>query len=86
MDAAVEKCLHCEKPITRAARGRPQRFCCDAHRKTYSRLNGHENSRPGLSHRVGEKSLKSSSQAIEIGSDFFRKMLSPKTNLCASKS
>jgi hypothetical protein len=70
MDAAVEKCLHCEKPITRAARGRPQRFCCDAHRKAYSRLNGHENSRPGLSHRVGEKSLKSSSQAIEIGSDF----------------
>jgi len=58
----------------------------DAHRKAYSRLNGHENSRPGLSHRVGEKSLKSSSQAIEIGSDFFRKMLSPKTNLCASKS
>ena len=70
MDAVVEKCLHCEKPITRAARGRPQRFYCDAHRKAYGRLNGHEKSHPGPPHRVGEKSPKSSLQGIEIQSVF----------------
>ena len=30
IDAAVEKCLRCEKAITRSERGRPQRSCCDA--------------------------------------------------------
>jgi len=46
MDAVVEKCLHCGKPITRAERGRPQRFCTDAHRKAYSRLNGQNKPKP----------------------------------------
>jgi len=46
MDAVVEKCLHCEKPITRAERGRRQRFCTDAHRKAYSRLNGQNTPKP----------------------------------------
>jgi hypothetical protein len=40
------ECLHCQKPITRAARGRPQRFCCDAHRKAHSRLNGQKDASP----------------------------------------
>jgi hypothetical protein len=46
MDAVVEKCLFCGDPITRAARGRPQRFCREAHRKAYSRLNGQNNPKP----------------------------------------
>jgi hypothetical protein len=40
------ECLHCQKPITRAARGRLQRFCCDAHRKAHSRLNGQKDASP----------------------------------------
>ena len=70
MDAVVETCLHCGKPITRTARGRPQRFCTDAHRKAHGRLNGHKKGRPGLPHRIGEKSPKSVLQALETQGEF----------------
>ena len=33
----------CDRPVARAGRGRPKKFCTDAHRKAHSRLNGHEN-------------------------------------------
>jgi len=70
LDAVVETCLHCGKPITRTARGRPQRFCTDAHRKVHGRLNGHKKGRPGLPHRIGEKSPKSVLQALETQGEF----------------
>jgi len=70
LDAVVETCLHCGKPITRTARGRPQRFCTDAHRKAHGRLNGHKKGRPGLPHRIGEKSPKSVLQALETPGEF----------------
>jgi hypothetical protein len=72
LDAINEKCLldGCERPVVRAARGRPQRFCCDAHRKAHSRLNGHKKGHPDRPHRVGEKSPKSGLQAFEIQSEF----------------
>jgi hypothetical protein len=45
----MTECLLCSKPIAETKRGRPQRFCCDAHRKAHSRLNGHEDCRNALS-------------------------------------
>jgi hypothetical protein len=43
------ECLHCGAPVTTSARGRPSKFCSDAHRKAYSRerLNGQKDSRSG---------------------------------------
>ena len=40
MDQVVSSCLHCGKPVTSSTRGRPSKFCGDAHRKAYGRLNG----------------------------------------------
>jgi hypothetical protein len=41
MDAIVTKCLHCDEPVPETVgRGRKKKFCCDAHRKAHSRING----------------------------------------------
>lgn len=62
MDAVVETCLHCGKLITRGERGRPQKFCTDARRKAYSRLNGQNISKPH--HHLKTQNL--DSQPIDI--------------------
>jgi hypothetical protein len=48
MDAIVKCQLEgCANPIPETKRGRPQQFCCDAHRKAHSRrLNGQNRSAP----------------------------------------
>jgi hypothetical protein len=53
LDAAAEKCLldGCEKPVVRCARGRPGKFCCDAHRKAHSRLNGQNSPKRPVAHK-----------------------------------
>jgi hypothetical protein len=68
MDAVVEKCLlvGCQRPVARSGRGRPGKFCCDAHRKAHSRLNGQKKGHPGLPHRVREKSSKSAPQTVKL--------------------
>jgi hypothetical protein len=35
-----QTCEHCGRALQPRKRGRPQRFCCDAHRKAHSRING----------------------------------------------
>jgi hypothetical protein len=41
MDAIVTKCLHCDEPVPEmVGRGRKKQFCCEAHRKAHSRING----------------------------------------------
>ena len=41
MDTIVTKCLHCDEPVPETVgRGRKKKFCRDAHRKAYSRING----------------------------------------------
>ena len=35
MDAFVKRCEHCGKPVPEMKRGRPQRFCSDAHRQAH---------------------------------------------------
>jgi hypothetical protein len=56
----------CDKPVGKATRGRPQRFCCDAHRKAQSRLNGHENRSDRQSYRTAENADLDPSQPIDI--------------------
>jgi hypothetical protein len=54
MDAKT-KCLNCGKPVSEAVgRGRKKRFCQDACRKAYSRINGHEITSDGQSYRTGQ--------------------------------
>jgi hypothetical protein len=59
MDEVVNTCLHCGKPITSSTRGRPSKFCSDAHRKAYSRLNGQNSpswiARATISHKEGSE-------------------------------
>jgi CheY-like chemotaxis protein len=69
MGPVVETCLHCGKPITRAARGRPQKFCTDAHRQAYRRLNGHQRpkkSNSALLHTGGQNRQISLCQPIDL--------------------
>ena len=38
MDAFVKRCEHCNEPVPETKRGRPQRFCSDAHRQAHRKI------------------------------------------------
>jgi hypothetical protein len=63
MDAIVTKCLHCDEPVPETVgRGRKKKFCCEAHRKAYSRINGQK----APTQYYGPKPPNTTSQPIDI--------------------
>ena len=67
MDTIQRKCLNCGKPVSeRVGRGRKKRFCQDACRKAFSRINGHEISSDRQSYRTGKNTDFSGRQANDF--------------------
>ena len=71
MDAQVKpQCERCRKPLPSKTRGRPQRFCSDACRKTAGRLNGQEKATASPSAGAAVSRL----QGIDFANEFCPKI------------
>ena len=79
MDAFVKRCEHCGEPVPETKRGRPQRFCSDAHRKAHRKINGIPGN--GLRYRTRRVKQKEASQYSDSLSEFEPENLSLKTKL-----
>jgi hypothetical protein len=79
MDAQAPHCEHCGALLPAKTRGRPQRFCSDAHRQAHRKIaSTHEN---GLRYRTHGPKPKRVSQQSDLARDFEPENLSQKTNL-----
>ena len=77
MDALVKRCEHCGEPMPEAKRGRPQRFCSDAHRQAQRKINA--TPRNGLRYRTSRVKPKEASQDSDSLREFKPENLSLKT-------
>ena len=79
MDALVKRCEHCGEPVPEAKRGRPQRFCSDAHRQAHRKIAATPHK--GKRYRLGRVTPKVASQDFDSLSEFKPENLSLKTKL-----
>jgi hypothetical protein len=79
MDAFVKLCEHCGQPVPETQRGRPQRFCSDAHRQAHRKINATPGN--GLRYRTGRVKPKEASQDSDSLCEFKPENLSLKTKL-----
>ena len=79
MDALVKRCEHCGEPVPEAKRGRPKRFCSDAHRQANRKINATPGN--GLRYRKGRLKPKAASQDSDSADEFKPEKLSLKTKL-----
>jgi len=79
MDVFVKRCDYCNEPLPERNRGRPQRFCSDAHRQAHRKING--TAENGLRYRIGRLKPKAASQDSELSREFEPENLSQKANL-----
>src|SRR5262249_45830517 len=75
----IQQRSHCGALLLGKNRGRPQRFCSDAHRQAYRKIT----SRPenGLRYRKGRVTQKPASKDSDLTREFEPENLSPKINL-----
>ena len=79
MDAFVKRCEHCGEPVPETKRGRPQRFCSDAHRQAHRKINATTGT--GLRYRTSREKPKEASQDSDSLREFEPENLSLKTKL-----
>jgi hypothetical protein len=79
MDARAAHCEHCGALLSGKSRGRPQRFCSDAHRQAHRKIRS--NGAIGLRYRTGRLKPKVASQASNFASEFEPENLYPKSQL-----
>ena len=79
MDAFVKRCEHCGGPVPETKRGRPQRFCSDAHRQAHRKINATPGN--GLRYRTSRVKPKIASQDSDSLREFEPENLSLKTKL-----
>ena len=79
MDAFVKRCEHCGEPVPETKRGRPQRFCSDAHRQAHRKINATPGN--GLRYRTSRVKPKEASQDSDSLREFKPENLSLKTKL-----
>ena len=79
MDAFVKRCEHCSEPVPETKRGRPQKFCSDAHRQAHRKINA--TAENGLRYRTGRVKPKTASQESDFLEEFEPENLSQKTKL-----
>src|SRR5262245_57462441 len=80
MDAWAPHCAHCGALLLGKNRGRPQRFCSDAHRQAHRKIASAPEKGPR--YRTGRPKPKSASQDSDFSEEFKPENLSQKTHLC----
>src|SRR5262249_2308931 len=79
MDARAPHCAHCGALLLGKNRGRPQRFCSDAHRQAYRKIASAPEKGPR--YRTGRPKPKSASQDSDFSKEFKPENRSQKTHL-----
>src|SRR5215470_5046345 len=79
MDARAPHCAHCGALLVGKNRGRPQRFCSDAHRQAHRKIASAPEKGP--KYRTGRPKPKFGSQDANFSSEFKPENPSQKTNL-----
>jgi hypothetical protein len=79
MDAQAPHCEHCGALLSDKTRGRPQRFCSDAHRQAHRKIASAPEKGPR--YRTGRPKPKLGSQASDLAWEFEPENRSQKTHL-----
>jgi hypothetical protein len=84
MDARAPHCAHCGALLLGKTRGRPQRFCSDAHRQAHRKITS--TTQKGLRYRTGRPKPKLASQDADFSSELKPENLSQKPTCALSGS